>query len=101
MHYDIIIVTKNEIDETCLTNLNYLHLHDGLVTHGKVNSNTYDYLIIDQIYPDLNLVTEDGKIITNQFLKTSDEQIYAIGAINNSNKENQLQIIIDDIKNPF
>lgn len=99
MHYDIIIVTNNNIDKDIFIDLNYLHLHDGNVSGLMVDNYTFDYLIIDKIYPNLDLLTEDGKIITNQFLKTSNEQIYAIGAINNSNISNQLQVIIDDIKN--
>lgn len=97
MHYDLIIVSNLELDISLLPKINYLWLKTAEVTYNTVNQFTYDYLIIDKIHQNLNLMTEDGKIITNQFLETSMDNVFAIGKINNSEKtiNEQLQIIID------
>ena len=102
MHYDIIIVTKKSINHDLFLGLNFLQLDEANLTCQFANNHSYDYLIIDANYPELNLLTEDGKIITNQFFKTSNEQIYALGDINQSSLDlnTQLEIIIEDIKNP-
>lgn len=97
MHYDLIIVTKLQLDTTILQGINYCLLTEAKVKENCVNDFSYDYLIIDQIYPELNVLTENGKIITNENLETSMENVFAIGSINNSYKDinEQLQIIIE------
>lgn len=104
MHFDYIIVSNLPINPKTLNFKKFdeadVYLGYILVNNEKI---TYDYLVIDKIYPSLNLLTEDKKIITNQFLQTSNDYIYAIGEINNSNLslDEQIAIIEEHIMNPF
>jgi thioredoxin reductase len=108
MHIDLIIVTDLEIDSSLLNGINYLitdaiQINRNQITNKENQNITFDYLIIDYIYPDLPLLKENKKIVTNQNFETSIERIFAIGEINSSKKNinDQLKIIIDYIKNPF
>ncbi len=104
MHYDFIIVSKLDINPK---HLDFKKFDEAEVFNNYIIVNnekiTYDYLIIDKLYPSLNLFTEDKHIITNQFLQTSNDYIYAIGSINNCNidLEKQIDIIEEHIMNPF
>mgnify|MGYP000858012932 CR=1 FL=1 len=108
MHIDIILVTNLKIDFSILDGLNYIITDAIQVNRNNIidkdnQSITFDYLIIDKYYSDLPLLKENKKIVTNQYFETSIERIFAIGEINSSNSSinEQLEKIIDYIKNPF
>lgn len=104
MHYDLILITEKNIDKI---DIQHLWLKDAEVFVGKVNSGentyTYDYLVIDKVYPKLNLLTEFGFVITNQFFQSTNDYIYAIGGAVKSVVPvvEQLKIVLSHIKNPF
>lgn len=104
MHYDIIFVTKKEVKNI---NINYLWVDTAKVFNNYIEVNntkyTYDYLVVDEIHKELNLMTEDGRVITNQFFQTTNEYIYAVGSIVNSNIsfEEQIKLVLENIEEPF
>lgn len=104
MHYDLIIVTETKPDNI---DINHLWVNKASVFNNyiitKESKYTYDYLIIDKLYNELNLLTEDGLIITNQFFQTTNEYIYAVGKAVNSKMDfnQQIQTVIENIKEPF
>lgn len=102
MHYDIIFVTNENLNFDLFKNLNCLFLTEASVTKDEVNGNTYDFLVIDRLFPELDLLTEDGFIITNQNFQTINDQVFAIGSIVKSNLEinHQLELVYEKIMNP-
>jgi len=108
MHYDIIIITSYPLDENLLKNFHYLLIDEAIINDDKSifyqnQKITYNYLIIDKIFENLKTLKEDKHIITNQYFETSIENVFAIGEINNSplDVNLQLKIILDYLKNPF
>src|SRR5690554_1987123 len=108
MHYDLVIITKLNINEAYFKKLNYLIIKEATINDDKsINIEdrkiTYDYLIIDKLYDNLQTLKEDKKIITNQVFETSIANIFAIGEINNSKTplNKQIKTIIGYIQNQF
>lgn len=103
-YIDILIITDDEIDETIFKDFNYLICSDfnfNKYFNGFLNDQFYEfnYLIMSKKIVN-NVLTEDKKIITNENLETSFDNYFAFGNIikNNKSINEQLQIIIDCIK---
>jgi len=108
MHTDIIIVSKLIKNFDVFKGLDFLEIvpasvHRNYVITKDNQKITFDYLIIDDFLSDLPLLKENKHIITNQYFETSLEGVFAIGPINSSKLsiEEQVNIIIDYLKNPF
>lgn len=106
MYKQLLIITKQKINEELLNNFDYLIINDDINNYSfnnyyQINYNSedinFDYLIIDK--PLNNVLMEDNYIITNQYLESSIDNYFIIGPYNKSNKtiDDQIIDIIDYI----
>lgn len=102
MHYDIIIISKEFIEQNT-DNFNILILKQGkLINENEIEGNiTFDYLITDNLdsLTNIDILIEDNVVICNYFLQTSIDNIFYIGIENKSKKPitEQLKLIIEYI----
>lgn len=101
MYKQLIIITNENIETNILKDIDYLIIKDNyqLINNYKLKYNNeeidFDYLITDKMLN--NLLTEDGYIITNQYLEASIDNYFIIGSLNKSinSIDNQIKTIID------
>jgi thioredoxin reductase len=108
MHYDLVMFTQIPLDTSIFEGFNYLVTSLGTINRDysiTINDQkmSFDYLIIDAKPLNLNLLTEDKLIVTNQHFETSLDNVFAIGTINASTTtiNEQIETILNYIQNPF
>ena len=103
-HYDILIITKENIDLSPLSDINYLIINNGVshelnIYNDKDNTFTYDYLITDDnnVLNNFDLLKDDDYYITNCFFQSTIDEIFIIGKLNKSNFDinHQISVIIE------
>jgi thioredoxin reductase len=108
MHYDLIIISDFQLEDTLLENLNYLHIDSKhyLLTPFETNNHlTFDYLIFSNLetIKELEILIDNHQVITNYYFQTNFDHLFAIGKINGSNfpLEIQLKRILEFLINPI
>lgn len=107
MHKTIIFILKQTIDISPFVTFSHLIIQNDweIIDENSLKHQNkiiyFDYIITDEIRISeyLNLEKEDEKLITNYFLQTSMENIYAIGDANSclASVSDQLYRIYEDI----
>lgn len=106
MHYDLVIITSEKLDNQLLKKFSYLILDDThfLIDEYQTSNNIqFDYAIITNknALKKLKLVlNDDQQVITNYFFQTSEEHIFLIG--NNQSKKSlseQFDHVLDFLVN--
>lgn len=107
MHKTIIFILKQTIDISPFVTFSHLIIQNDweIIDENSLKHQNkliyFDYIITDEIRISeyLNLEKEEEKLITNYFLQTSMENIYAIGDANSclASVSDQLLKIYEDI----
>lgn len=85
MHYDLVIITSEKLEDQLLDKFNYLILDNNhfLINEYQTNNNIqFDYVIATNKNALKNMkliLNDDLQIITNYFFQTSEEHIFLIG----------------------
>lgn len=110
MHFTMIIITNKPFEsELQKYNIDYLSLNKATLIDNyslQVNDKkyTFDYLIINDLtlIDNLQIDIEHKKALTNYYMQTSVDNIFAISNASNSSlpELKQLEIALDYIINP-
>ena len=107
-HFDLLIVTKNPINESLLSSLSYIKLNEAKVDelniyHDDNHEFTYDYLITDDesLLSKFDLLKDEDYYITNCFFQSTIDEVFVVGTLNHSSfdLDHQIKTIIDFLVN--
>ena len=99
MHYDLIIISNLKINWDIFKDFNYLVIDENhyLTDFYQTNNNlSFDTLIFSNLnsIKNIELLTDNGQVITNNVFQTNFDHLFAIGSINGSQKSIYDQIVI-------
>lgn len=106
MHKDIVILTSKPVPEDIFSGLDYIILREpNFQSAFEFNYNnetlTCDIIITDTAYPELGLLTEDKKILSNHNFETSVDNIFVVGNVKSDlSIAEQFQSIVNFLKDP-
>ncbi|NLD26657.1 MAG: hypothetical protein GX661_04775 [Acholeplasmataceae bacterium] len=107
MHYDLLIISKENLKHPLLKEFAYSSLDPGhyLVNPYETDNHlSFDYLIFDDfnVVKNIDIMIDGGIIITNCYFQTNYEHLFALGKINGSTLplSEQLQRILEFLLNP-
>ena len=91
MHFDLILLTKENYNNPLLSKFNYKLIDNGnylIDEYTLDNGISFDYIILENLeaLKNIDIMQDDNSVICNYYYQTSIDNIFYVGKENNSKK---------------